>query len=311
MSQPRIVLHIGLPKTGTTSLQLNLFVPHSAWSFVGKPLVHSNAEMKRLLRPIVEHDPSRWERELDLYRREQVAPLLARSGDLLLISEEEFSTGTARTRVDRETIARRLHQLFPQARVLLTIRNQLDVLPSIYGQLVNMGILPAQLPFRRWVENECNQEGRSSRLYLFDYAELISLYRELFSADNLQVLLFEELRRDAVGYLESMCRFIGVDPAPAVATYQQHHRRNVNARITQRHARWRRFTQALSFVPWDGLLIKAGVRPAFARFLERGKPLDTALSAEQTRFLSDFYAPSNRTTAELLGVDLKGYGYPC
>jgi hypothetical protein len=311
MSQPRIVLHIGLPKTGTTSLQLNLFVPHRAWSFVGKPLVHSNAEMKRLLRPIVEFDAERWEREFAGYRRELVAPLLARCGDLLLISEEEFSTGTARTRVDRETIARRLQQVFPQARVLLTIRNQLDVLPSVYGQLVNMGILPARLSFRSWVDTECSREGRKSRLYLFDYAELITLYRELFSSENLRVLLFEELRRDATLYVEDMCRFIGVDPAPAVATFQENHRRNVNARITQRHARWRSFTQAVGFIPWDGILIKAGVRPAFARFLERGKPLDTTLSGEQKEFLARFYAPSNRATADLLGVDLAAYGYPC
>lgn len=309
MTHPRIVLHIGLPKTGTTSLQNNLFVPHDAWSFIGKPLVHTNQRMRRFIRPIVEQDPAAYERGLEDYRSQVIEPCLREAGQLLLVSEEEFSTGTVRTRVDRFTIARRLHGIFPDARVLLTIRNQLDVLPSIYGQLLNMGFMGRQ-SFSTWIAAELGKEGNQSRLHLFDYAELIVLYQSLFGAEQLKVMLFEDLRADNDRFISEMCRFMQVDVEPALARYQENQGRNTNPRITRRHARWRLLTQALPFVPWEGILIKSRLRPRFSRFLERGKPIETEFTAEQRASLIDFYRPKNRRAAELLGVDLGAHGYP-
>ncbi len=310
MAHPRVVLHIGLPKTGTTSLQSDLFLPHDAWHFVGKPLLFTNAAMHRTVRPIVELDDESYEAGLDTFRRELIEPLLRTPRDRVVISEEEFSTGTVRTRVDRRVIAGRLHGLFPEARVIVTVRNQLDVIPSVYGQLINMGVLVGQ-SFGDWLDSErAKSRGAAGRLYLFDYAALVELYDQLFGAANVKVLLFEELRADVDSYLTQLSAFIGVDPAAVIATYQAGSGRNRNPAVTRRHARWRRFTNSLPFIPWEAIMIGLGVRRSFYRFLEAGAALDTAYTEEQRRYIEDYYRAGNRALGERLGVGLGKFGYP-
>ncbi|MAE69718.1 MAG: hypothetical protein CME06_04520 [Gemmatimonadetes bacterium] len=309
MAHPRVVLHIGLPKTGTTTLQTGLFARHDAWHFVGKPLLFTNAEMHRTIRPIVELDDEVYGAGLDSFRSDRIEALLRSPSDRIVISEEEFSTGTVRTRVDRNTIAQRLRDLFPDARIIVTVRNQLDVIPSVYGQLVNMGVLVGR-SFGSWLDEERAKRGDSDRLHLFDYAALVQLYDRLFGAENVKVLLFEELRADLDAYLTRLSRFIGVDPAAVIATYRGGSGGNRNPRITMRHARWRRFTMAIPLIPWEVLLVGLRIRPSFYRFLEKGTALDTHFSEEQRRFLEEYYRVGNRALGERLGVELVELGYP-
>ncbi len=309
MEAPQVILHIGLPKTGTTSLQIDLFAAHPDWHYLGKPLLFHDPGMRRTIRPIVEQDSETFERHLESFEREWIRPLLHGSHERVLISEEEFSTGTARTRVDRRLIAQRLRRLFPAARVIVTIRNQLDLLPSIYAQLINLGILRNR-PFRDWIDDELRAGSEESRLYLFDYAALVELYDGLFGAQNICVLLFEDFRADAESYLGELAGFIGIDPERAIATYHARHGRNRNPRVTTRHAAWRRFAQSLPWLPWEGILMRARVRPAFYRFLARGTPLDTEFRDEQEEKIAAYFESGNRQLNERLGVDLGALGYP-
>ena len=87
---PQIYVHMGLPKTATTTLQTQVLMGHSAWVYLGTRLprvLNADADFKRL-EAYVQRGEGRAE--------EVTAALLARhqrEGKPLMVSEENFSIG--------------------------------------------------------------------------------------------------------------------------------------------------------------------------------------------------------------------------
>ena len=202
-----VVLHVGLPKTGTTSLQRELFARHPGLCLVGKPLTRLDPRMHRLLTAILRLEP--WE-----YRRVEpelaalVPELLDRPGDTVLISDEELSTGSLGARVDRLTIADRLQRLFPTAEVVFTVREQSDALRSMYGELRRLGA--ASEPLSAWAERRLALPETAAGLHLFRYDDLYAIYAERF--ERVHVVPYEQLRATPEAFVRALCGLLRVDP---------------------------------------------------------------------------------------------------
>ena len=237
-----LTLHIGLPKTGTTSLQSNLFARHSQLTYAGKPKVHHDPAQLRLLRPIVEHPPEQFDANFERYRQEEVIPFLEAAGDRVLISEEEFSTGTHLIRVHRDVIAERLHRLFPQAQVLMTVRSQLRVLESLYCHLLNVGFMD-EIPFGTWIDLEIERPDEEGRLQFLGYDRLLARYRGLFGPDQVHVHIFEHFRRDPDAFIRSLCRLLEIDADEALELQNAHAK--LNTRATLRQMRWQAWNRRI------------------------------------------------------------------
>lgn len=205
-----VTLHIGLMKTATTMLQSTVFPHTPGLTYRGKPL----PALARPIRAITTLDDEDWTRVLpeveEAFRRD-----LGRPGPGVLISEEEFSIGGEfDSRADRVAIAGRLHHLFPQASVILVVRNQLTALASLYAYVV--GGMPEPPSFRDWLDHHGRATVPGRGLDLFDYAALIRLYTERFGSDRVHVLLYEDLVRDRAAFLRQICRVLRL-PEDAMA----------------------------------------------------------------------------------------------
>src|SRR3546814_3104232 len=93
--------------------------------------------------------------------------------------------------------AQRLHHHFPQARIVFTIRRQEDMIRSFYGRhgrvLVNV---PApytdrHVSFAAWLEH-AYRNLPAGILGVADYERTIEIYRALFGADRIAILLRSE-----------------------------------------------------------------------------------------------------------------------
>jgi len=131
----RMVLHVGVPKTGTTTLQLRLFAEHPEITYLGKPYDRpgvdeaTNTAISQLVDAV-------WTRTSFEYDPDAARSLLARgmqgrvddhaSGPVVL-SEEALTQASG---ADRLLKAKRLRRLFGHCRVLITIREQLAALRS-------------------------------------------------------------------------------------------------------------------------------------------------------------------------------------
>ena len=119
------IVHVGLPKTGTTTLQHAVFPAQSRFNYIGKVNNCYSLDLQELVERIsfqdsLEYDP------------ERAAALTARLHDgskPLIVSDEIFSVDG---KADRRLVAERLHRLFGPAKVLIGLRAQPSMLQALY-----------------------------------------------------------------------------------------------------------------------------------------------------------------------------------
>jgi len=206
MNRP-VLIHVGMPKTGTTSLQMNLFVRHPGIQYLGKPLTVFSPDVARLTRGIT-YDPALNDAAaLEAFRAETVEPLIAGQTAPLVISEEEFATSTPASQVSPDAIANRLVGLFPNAQILITIRRQQEAIPSLYTHMRDMGLL-GDIDFDRWFEaNFASEAGQS----VYDYAKVAERYSNRFGADRVHLVPFESMRDAPELFVSQVCDLMSAD----------------------------------------------------------------------------------------------------
>ena len=207
-----IYIHIGFPKNASTMLETFFFPYIENVHYMGKVynggLTFPNAELESVFENIEKQESLYFDLEKS---KDIVNKYLEKieSHEKILISSEGFTTG----HVDRGVIAQRLKQIFPQAKILIIVREQLSSLISMYAYLVGQNGLsvnlaygrPSVKSFKEWVlEQEDYLE--CSYLQKLKYSKLIDAYSALFPKVN--VLLYEELCAHPENFCRGVCEFL-------------------------------------------------------------------------------------------------------
>ena len=159
-----IFIHVGLPKTGTSWLQQNLFP---------KINVH-------------------------LIRKRKDFVNIPNNGKIL-ISIESLS-GSFRFPVDyRNYLAYGMKTVYPDAKIIVGLREKDSWLKSMYNQGVKRGVFEES--FEEWKNN---LDPR-----ILDFDSYIKKLNELF--DDVFVYRFEDFKKDKKKVIEDMCRFLDVE----------------------------------------------------------------------------------------------------
>jgi hypothetical protein len=205
MPQP-VVVHIGFHKTATTWLQHEVFPHHPHL----RSYVEGHPWDDPFLRCIVadsdrRYDPvrARAEYEAGLARLGELAP-----DDVIVISAERLSGHAASGGYDTVRIARRLHETLPEARILMVVRSQIDMIESEYRQLVgegHRGRLASLWTSGAWKRVQFDLEH-------YEYDALVREYHRLYGAEHVAVFTYELLAADREGFLDRLADFFGVDP---------------------------------------------------------------------------------------------------
>jgi hypothetical protein len=106
--------------------------------------------------------------------------------------------------------AYRLHSIFPSAQILVVIRNQIDMLDSLYRQYIQEG---GTCSLERFLSLGRPNRVFFSREYL-RYDLLIEHYRALFGQQSVHVFLYEDLARSRSEFLARLFSAIGVEKIP-------------------------------------------------------------------------------------------------
>ena len=220
----QLFIHVGYPKTATTTFQKRVFPNHPDIDYLGK-FIPSYRYRDQLLFPelekLVTMDESRYE------GTEGVRTLMKRyrercTNKALLISSESFIHVTA---VDLAVVAGRIQSAFSPCKVIITIREQMDIIKSFYGMHGRIGQYmflcqdeTETIRFPMTIETWLEQSFRSyhkSFLSLLHYYETIQCYCRILGRDNVGIFLFEEFVHDRPTYIRKLSEFLGID-APAM-----------------------------------------------------------------------------------------------
>jgi hypothetical protein len=309
---PPVLLHIGYHKTGSRWLRFLFFGnPQTGFGWVDK--TGADHPVRRLVgaRPF-EFDAEQSRAEFD--------PLLRGIEDDGLspvVSFERFSGNPFSGGYDSKEIADRLVEVFPDARVLVVLREQRSMIVSTYKQYVREG---GALPPSKFMLPPTSRSMRVPWFDLrhFEYHHLLSYYRHLFGPGSVLALPYEQFIADPRSFVEDIGRFAGrpldnetlaslpfesrtnpAPPATAIAARRWLNRLGVRsdlnpAPLLASPAFWRlgKRIDRVSLAP----------RQAVAREEEK-------LRRTVEEVVGDRYVESNRRTAELIGVDLAAFGW--
>ena len=294
------LLHIGYHKTATTWMQRLLFVPEHGYRQIAG---HSEV-FEHIVAPHgLAFDPAAM--------RDHIARAKEALGaaEVPVISSEILSGHPFFGGIDSDVYARRLAEIAPDARILISIRSQLKILPSVYMQYILRGgtMTPAQ-----FFSGECELGYFAFRAEHFEYDRLIGLYRSLFGAGQVHVLTQESLTADMGAAAAKLARFCGnrafdgLDDAERrvhAASYPEHAApilRRINH--IQTSVLNRNPVISLGTTPYGLYRAFGGVlkRRPLAPLLRRYRPVTAVVKA---RFTGHFTA-SNTRLAGMLGADV-------
>jgi hypothetical protein len=319
LTQSPVLVHVGLARTGTTWLQKHVFANSPHLFTPADPSLPPMERAKQLGRRLCKDGEERVVSELDFdiaaFRRECDA-ILVPAGQRAVISSERLSGSVLSGGFDRAIISRRIKSVFPEARILLVIREQRALLMSMYIQYLKHG---GWHTIRNFVDPP--SDGRLpcfAPSYLM-YDRLISLYQETFGKANVLVLPYELFATAIQDYVGAICGFVGIPELPAFPfnKVENARRRNVSSYALKRIAYRFRSSSANGFAP--SVLpkrVRAGTLQGMRALIDLVVPqtlekrFSERLRSELDRALPPgFYAESNHRAAELTALPLARYGY--
>lgn len=289
----RVVIHCGLARTGTSTLQQHVFPNLPGVSFLG--LAAPTPALDWAIRHLCQADTLYLEPER-LARVLSEAIGAAAPDATVVLSYENFLLYKSK---DKGLIAERLKALFPAAEILIVLRRQENMVVSRYLTNMRRSIKHrALIPFDDWWEVERREAYRS----VFDdlrYAPIIDYYVRLFGRERVHVLLFEQLQEDATAYAQRLAEVLGAD-ARQVGAQLLAHRENA-AMTAGYYGFWRTFGHLLP----RRLVRKLAMRMRTGAGGKVGLDLTPAMRAE----LAALCAEDNAALARRYGLDLGRYGY--
>lgn len=216
------------------------------------------------------------------------------------------------------TTARNLKQTFPNAKILIIVRNQLDYLTSLYTFRVAIKGYETR-SFSHFLE----EEGKKGLYDHLEYHHLVEFYQQLFGVERVAVIPMELLLKSPDDFYGRLFKFMGIP----TQLLKNAHPANVSTRSIAILNFWQLFNYLFSQI-LSLLKLVFGEKPgnfprfrssyydlkrkltaALSKLLSRSKQLEIERLPMSTKFVERF-AESNYRLNKLIGTDLSLFGYP-
>ncbi|HEY0435615.1 MAG TPA: hypothetical protein VGC92_03190 [Phenylobacterium sp.] len=192
-----LLIHVGYHKTATTWLQRILFQPDFGYT----PIMSHEEVFAHLVKPhALVFDPEPVKALIDA-RRGRGAAGAADVISCEILSGNPFFGGR-----ESDEYARRLKAVAPDARILLSIREQHRALASLYMQYISRA---GTLTPKAFFADEPVMGYFAFAPEHFEYHRLVGFYRDLFGAENVHVSTQEALVRDSLQLARELGGFAG------------------------------------------------------------------------------------------------------
>lgn len=210
---------------------------------------------------------------------------------------------------DKLYIPTALRRVSTATKVLVVVRRQADMIPSLYSNYIKSG---GREPFVVFLARQI----QNRRFFYFD---MVSEFFEALGREQVMVQLHEELWQNPVQSIKEIARFAGLESEFAWSETPSRH----NSRPMHYDTEARRLINILFRRPYRGIPHLANgpgrsvsdfAHAALSGALKLssagvGRPRDISRQDAIRRFIAENYEEQNRLLGEILDVDLQRYGY--
>lgn len=310
------LIHIGYAKTATTWLQTHYFTRSDAgFAFIRETkrtvpggLGGKSPARYIMEKPLFHYDPAAVRREIDALFAADLA-----AGRTVVISSEQLSGSPPAGGWPASEFAWRLAATFPEARILVVVREQQAMIRSCYMQYLRGG---GTMGLKGYLAGPKDDQVPQPDLHYFRYDALLRHYLSLFPREQVLCLPYELFRDRPAEFLSALDGFTGVPPLqePPLG-----HRPNARDGMLQ-YLLWRwinPFVHPRSLngpSPYGLIALRRPIKHAM-RQVSRVPPKawDRRLLRRWERQIeastAGFYEASNQALAELIGFDLGSLGW--
>lgn len=327
------VLHIGYPKTGTTTFQRNI-VPEFSHLKMIKGGWEPEGYMNALLYEWEASFQQNLERHCECLRHCMSAADNQKNFDnkIFLLSEESLLSTSMFFRFtphpfvhvpDPVSIARKLKVLFrdtgifDSVKVVVTIRRQPEMLKSMYAQMYHYvySKFACTKTFSKFLQYALEDNASNFIAAALFYNEIIDTYQCLFGKENVVVLVYEDLRKGDAEFFQRLGVILDIDASVLKQKFGAH---QVNVKssgdgyqLDERSAYEQLGYYRQRFFPALGNKIKGTKLAGFLKTLKipGGRTMSIQLSAKEEKEIIKSYAQSNKLLSQRCGLGLERHGY--
>lgn len=212
----------------------------------------------------------------------------------------------------------KLKTLFPEAKVLICVREQKSMILSGYKQyLKTVGTLDLERyldPIKRGAHI---MPGFDVQYFCYD--RLIAKYQEAFGFNNVKVIPYEKLTINPNEFMSDILAFVGIDRnlIKEIDIKKSVNTAKLNYTLNAKRL-WNIHFTRTRVSPHGVLSLPTSINQPFFKFLNgfemrflksRQKQYDKRMLQVIENVVGNSYVISNRITSELIGEDLEQYGY--
>lgn len=302
-SDYQIYFHIGYPKCGSTSLQENLFSGHSEINHFGK----ENTNFKYFYSKLKHRKYYDAEIRSDLIKSKLLF------SKINVFSDEGLSNQFYSTVIDNYSKALKIKNNFPNAKIIIVIRNQADLLRSFY----DFSIPDESL--NKWLQTEFAQYQKiSSDDHFLDslkFDKIIAYYQSLFGLNNVLVLLFEDLKYNPKQFANKLSTFLNISEQETIIAMNQSIKKNHTDFINRKRLlqlRKKIFPKNISVSQYLPNFIFKIIQYIFAVYSNK-KPQKSNISSKNLKKIYEFYSTSDTILPKISDITLENlitYKYP-
>lgn len=303
------LVHVGMPKCASTSIQGGIFERCIGWNYIGQDTrsgISLNPRRPKQIWPFITAEATNNTEAISEFSK--LIGQKVMEGEPLIISEEGMTFSSAiYPYADRHVIAGRLKSILPSAKILLVIRNQIDFMKSLFGHLKRID-QSRHRTINAWLDElkSENDRGISKTLQIADYSQIYDSYSCLFGESNVDVVLMEDiLCSGAHEIILIIEKRLGV---PYASMYGQIElpRNNTGVTIAEQC-----LLTAYRSLPGVKLLMPSSFRRAALTLSRRHcRRIGRDISVSNRQFLNSYYGEGNAKLAKCLGKPLMDYDYP-
>ncbi len=207
------VINIGWARAASTAFRRNFLRRHPQILVVDRGQAPAEGPGASLLLEIKGADEETFARHSATWRAEWQAFEQRNRSGAICVTDEELSIGLPGTRVSPATIGTRCGIVFPGARTLAIIRDQVEGIRSFYALAQRGG--SSALPLSEWVQRYfLSPKPEEDFTALFSYTRTLRSYLAWQARADILVVPYDRLKSDHLATYVEVARWMGISEEP-------------------------------------------------------------------------------------------------